>query len=368
MSRLFEPIRVGNIEMKNRFMRSATYYALADRNGFIGERSVDLMNQLAAHDVGLIVTGYAYVQENGQCFVDMNGIQDDEHIPGYERMTRAVHDNDGRIVMQIAHGGVNSTAVDKAGGDLVAVSVPEDLPKGRTRPRELTEEDIEGMVDAFGQAAARVQEAGFDGVQIHGAHGYLVTQFLSPQSNRRTDKWGGSLENRMRFVVAVTRAMKDRVGDDFPVMIKLGCRDYSDHPQRLTIEDGVETAKKLESEGHCHIEVSHGVVDTSHGKMAAGVTTTDREAYMAQDARALREAVGIPLGLVGGMRTPSVMEQLLEEDAVDTLSICRPLIREPDLIQQWKSGSRKSADCISCGRCFRRKDGKILIACSQLEA
>lgn len=347
-------------------MRSATYYGLADEDGFIGEKSVRLMKQLAANDVGLIVTGYAYVQKNGQCFIDMNGIQDDDHIPGYKEMTEAVHDVDGKIVMQIVHGGTGATTVAQTNGDLVAVSVPEELSDQRTKPRHLTDEDIETIIDAFGQAAGRVQEAGFDGVQIHGAHGYLVTQFLSPQSNRRTDKWGGSLENRMRFAVGVTRAMRSRVDDDFPIMIKLGCRDYSENPDRLTIEEGVEVVKTLEAEGLCHIEISHGMTDRAYRKMSTGITTTDREAYMLDDARTIRKATGMPLGLVGGMRSPSPMEDILHAGLVDTLSLCRPLIREPDLIKKWKEGSTESAACISCGGCFNQKDGGITIECSQL--
>ena len=347
-------------------MRSATYYGLADEDGFIGDRSVDLMKQLAANDVGLIVTGYAYVQKNGQCFIDMNGIQDDDHIPGCRKMTRAVHDLRGKIVMQIAHGGIAASTVSQTNGDWVAVSVPEQLPERGARPRQLTDADIETIIDAFGQAAGRVQEAGFDGVQIHGAHGYLVTQFLSPQSNRRTDKWGGSLENRMRFAVEVTRAMKRRVNDDFPILIKLGCRDYTEDPDRLTIEEGVETVKALEAEGLCHIEISHAMSNRAYRKLSTGITTADREAYMLDDAQTIRKATDMPLGLVGGMRSPSAMEEILQTGTVDTLSLCRPLIREPDLIKKWRQGSTDSAACISCGRCFNQKNDKITIECAQI--
>jgi len=367
MSVLFEPIKIGNIEMRNRFMRSATYYALAEENGFVGEASTALMKNLADNEVGLIITGYAYVQKNGQCFDDQNGIQDDDHIPGYREMTRAVHDAGGKIVMQIAHGGIGSRWVEQIGGDLVAVSIPDDESEKGPKPREMTNEDIEEIIHAFGQAAHRVQEAGFDGIQIHGAHGYLVTQFLSPIYNRRQDKWGGSLENRMRFVIETTREIKKQVDENFPVMIKLGCRDYIESPKKLTIEEGIRVVKALEKEGIYHIEISHGTVDRANRNLSTGITSPDKEAYLLPDAQKIRQATDMPLGLVGGMRSPSIMEQIVQSGIVDSISICRPLIREPDLLKQWKNGSRKSADCISCGRCFNRKDRKIHIHCAQLK-
>ena len=152
MSILFEPIKIGTLELKNRFMRSATYFALSDRNGFIGQQSIDLIKRLAENEVGLIVTGYAYVLKSGQSFPDMNGIQDDNHIPGFQKMTRAVHDAGGRVVMQIVHCGAASETAARTGEDYLAVSVTEDLPDYVRTPREMNDEDIETIIDAFGQA------------------------------------------------------------------------------------------------------------------------------------------------------------------------------------------------------------------------
>lgn len=366
MSILFEPFKIGNFEIKNRFVRSATYYALSDENGFPGEKSTALMKTLAENEVGLIVTGYAYVQKNGQCFIDMNGIQDDDHIPGFQKMTKAVHDAGGKIVMQIAHGGISATTAARTGGDLVAVSVPKNHDAKGGKPRQLSAEDIETMIYAFGEAARRVQEAGFDGVQLHGAHGYIFTQFLSPLSNQRNDRWGGSLENRMRFVVETTRAMKRKVGPDFPVMIKLGCRDYCDENNRFTIEEGAKVVRALEKEGHAHIEISYATLGKAHQKLSLGVARPDQEAYLLPDARIIRKATRMPLGLVGGMRSLPVMEEIVSSGIVDTISISRPLIREPDLIKRWNRGDAKTADCISCGRCFSMDGAKRQIRCSQI--
>jgi len=355
MSILFEPIKIGNIKIKNRFVRSATYYALSDKDGFIGQASVDLMRQLAENEVGLIITGFAYVLKNGQCVPDMNGIQTDDHIPGYKKMTKAVHNADGRIVMQIVHGGANAYSVSIWGGDYMAVSVTENMPRYGIPPREMTEEDIESIIEAFGQAGRRVQDAGFDGVQIHGAHGYLVSQFLSPLTNKRHDRWGGSLENRMRFVIEIIRAIKKQVDKDFPVMIKLGCRDFTTDNSGLTIQEGAEVAGALEKEGICLIEISNGFPFDQ--TLPLGVTSPEKEAYYLPEARVIREATSGSLCLVGGMRSLPVMAEVIKSGVADCISLSRPLIREPGLIKRWKQGDTRPAECVSCGGCFNR-DGK----------
>jgi 2,4-dienoyl-CoA reductase-like NADH-dependent reductase (Old Yellow Enzyme family) len=369
MSILFEPVTVGNLELKNRFLRSATYYALSDMDGFIGQESIDLIRRLAENDVGLIVTGYAYVLKSGQSYPDMNGIQDDDHIPGYQAMTRAVHDAGSRVVMQIAHCGSASETAARTGGDYMAVSLLDNMPDYGRQPRVMTDADIEEIIAAFGKAAGRVQEAGFDGVQIHGAHGYLVSQFLSPLSNQRQDQWGGSLENRMRFVIEVFRSIKNQVDDNFPIMIKLGCKDYVNSGDGLSIEEGVQVAQTLEREGVCLIEISHCSQDGSFRKKnLLGITSEEKEACFLPEARIVRQATSIPLGIVGGIRSPGVMENIIDSGAADMISICRPLIREPDLIKRWKAGDSRPADCISCGNCFNLDDnGKMHIQCTQLK-
>jgi 2,4-dienoyl-CoA reductase-like NADH-dependent reductase (Old Yellow Enzyme family) len=325
VSILFEKKRLGRLEIRNRLVRSATCDGLADERGCVGDASVELMRTLARGAVGLIVTGFAYVARSGQVFPDMNGIDSDEQIPGYRRMTRAVHDLGGRIVMQIAHGGVAAAAVARRGETRLAVSAGDAPPDSENPPREMTGEEIEAIIEAFGRAARRVEEAGFDGVQIHGAHGYLVTQFLSPRSNRRRDRWGGSLENRMRFAVEVVRAIKRQVGPDFPVMIKLGCRDYLDEGEGMAVEEGASVAAALEREGVCFIEVSHGMPGRSFRKMSHGKEKAPiREAYLLPDARVVRGSTSLPLSVVGGMRSLPVMEDAIESGAVDCVSLCRP--------------------------------------------
>lgn len=372
MSILFDPVTISGLEIKNRFIRSATYFALSDPDGYISDAGIEVIKRLAENNIGLIISGYAYVLKSGQVFEDQNGVQDDDHIGSYTKMTEAVHKADGRIVMQIVHGGSGSAAAAKAGNDYMAVSITDKLPdygiSASGKAREMEEADIENIIEAFGKAAARVEKAGFDGVQIHGAHGYLVSQFLSPQSNHRRDRWGGSLENRMRFVIEVTRSIKSNVSSNFPVMIKLGCRDFLDDEKGLTIEEGASVAKALENEGICLIEISHGIIDKVQRKKLLGITSQDKEATFLDDTRAIRNSTRIPLSLVGGMRSLKVMENIIQSDVSDCISICRPFIREPDLITRWKKGDKHPAECISCSGCFNPdKEGKFHIFCKHVK-
>ena len=376
MSVLYESVKIGSLEVKNRFMRSATYFALADKHGFVSEAETNLLKTLAENEVGLIVPGFAYVLKNGQWAPDMNGIQDDEHIPGYRNMTSAVHDAGGKIVLQIAHTGSMALTTAQTGGDYMAVSLIDNLPDFGRKPRIMTDEDIELIIAAFGQAARRTQEAGFDGVQIHGAHGYLGSQFLSPRTNQRSDKWGGEIENRMRFLVEMTRDIKKQVDEDYPVMIKLGCRDYLEDGSGLTIEEGAQVVKALEKEGIDNVEISYNLADLAPRKRFLGITKREKEAVLLRDARVIRDAASISLALVTGMRSLPVMEEVIQSGAADLISMCRPLIREPDLIKRWKEGNTQPADCISCSSsahktlygCFNPDEtGRMFIYCQQLK-
>ena len=362
MSILFEPVKIGNFECRNRFVRSATGCGLADIDGYPNQRNIDLMKLLAEGEVGLIVAGFAYVMKSGQECMDEDGIQTDDHIPAYRKMTDAVHQAGGRIALQIAHGGMISM-----GAEQPVMTVAEDIPEQAGRKlREMDDAEIEEIIDAFGQAARRVEEAGFDGVQIHGSHAHLLSQALSPITNRRTDKWGGSPENRMRFLVEATRAVKKAVSQDYPVLIKLACMDDAKDREGMTAEEGADVARVLEEEGICWTEVSTGYPMSACTPM--GVSKPEKEAAFLPLVRTVREKTSGMLGLVGGLRTPSMIEEAMQACGAETVSLCRPLIREPDLIKRWKAGDTRPAECISCGRCVNpAADGNGMdIYCSQL--
>jgi len=229
--------------------------------------------------------------------------------------------------------------------------------KGGPRPQELTEAEVVELIAAFGRAAGRAKEAGFDGVQLHGAHGYLISQFCSPASNWRRDRWGGSSARRLRFLEEVAAAVRDEVGSDYPLLIKLGIQDFI--RDGLTLDDGVEIVRHLADWGIDAVEISCGIGGTSSRK---DILRPEDEAYFLPQARRAREATDLPLILVGGMRSLEVIESILEEGTADFISMSRPLIREPDLPNQWREGRTEPAACISCNNCWPGP-GEYGIAC-----
>jgi 2,4-dienoyl-CoA reductase-like NADH-dependent reductase (Old Yellow Enzyme family) len=216
----------------------------------------------------------------------------------------------------------------------------------------MTADEVEEIVSDFGAAAGRAQEAGFDAVQLHGAHGYLMSQFLSPQSNLRTDEWGGSPERRRRFHLEVVRSVRRAVGDDYPIWIKLGLRDYVDGG--LSIAEGIETLQAMIAEGLSAVEVSRG--QGAGAVQVAAPGEEERPQYRSESAQAKR-AVDIPVMLVGGIRSLALADDILASGDADMISMARPLIREPDLVGRWQRGDTTPAKCISCAKClagFRR--------------
>jgi 2,4-dienoyl-CoA reductase-like NADH-dependent reductase (Old Yellow Enzyme family) len=298
--------------------------------------------------VGLIISSHAYVSPEGQAGPWQIGVYDDKLIPELEAMATAVHENGGKIVMQLAHAGYFANA-KLTGQTPMAPSNAEGFAKG---PRqEMNTDDIQGVVKAYGAAAKRAQTAGFDGVQIHSAHGYLLSQFLSPAFNQRKDEYGGDIRNRARALVEVLREIRQTVGKDYPVLVKMNCQDFIENG--LQPEDSLQAGKMLAENGIDAIELSGGVL--IGGKLSPsrmGIKSEDKEAYFQIDARAFKEEVNVPLILVGGNRSFQVADRMIKEGVADYISLCRPLIREPGLINRWKSGDLSKAACVSDNMCF----------------
>lgn len=348
MSILFESRDINGMKLSNRFVRSATWEGMAGLDGSVTPRLIDVMVELAKGGVGLIISGHTYIRQEGQAGPLQLGVYKDELIPGLREMTAAVHAAGGKIVMQLAHAG--HFAPEKLTGQTpVVASTYEGLSRGPRK--ELSVSDIQELTGAFADAAKRAQSAGFDGVQLHSGHGYLLSQFLSPHFNRRTDDYGGRIENRARMHVEVVRAIRNAVGPGYPVLIKMNCRDFTD--DGLTLDDSLTAAKMLVDAGLDAIEVSGGLL--TGGKLSPsrpGVQSADKEAYFQEELRAFRKAFSVPLILVGGNRSFEVSEQLVSEGAADFISMCRPFIREPHLIARWQSGDRRRAECKSDNLCF----------------
>jgi 2,4-dienoyl-CoA reductase-like NADH-dependent reductase (Old Yellow Enzyme family) len=213
----------------------------------------------------------------------------------------------------------------------------------------MTIDEIKDVVEKFAQVCRRVKEAGFDAVQLHGGHGYLISNFISPYTNRRTDEYGGDTAARSKFIVDIVGRARELVGEDYPIMIKMNCDDFA--PDGLRKEEAARVAAVIEEAGIDCIEITGGIYENPDSTSKKAIRKEEDEAYFLSHAEALRSAVSIPLILVGGFRTPGVVERVLEEGTADMVSVCRPLIREPLLIKRWKEGDLEKAKCISCNQC-----------------
>ncbi|MDP2644536.1 MAG: NADH:flavin oxidoreductase [Desulfobacterales bacterium] len=349
MATLFERTSIGTLTLENRFVRSATWEGMAKPDGACSKKLIDLMVQLALGGVGLIISGHAYVSREGQASPWQLGVYTDELIPGLTQMTRAVHDSGGKIVMQLAHAGCHGI-YDPARVKPAGPSVME-TDRG-VFCMEMTVEQIRQAVEAFGRGAARAQNAGFDGVQIHAAHGYLLSQFLSPFYNQRGDSYGGALENRMQIVIEVLESIREKTGGSFPVLIKMNSEDFLD--RGLSSEEMIQVAQVLEKNGIDAIELSGGTrysgrYNPIRTEQAAG---RENEAYYLESAVRYKKNISVPLLLVGGIRSYEFAARLIHQGAADYISLCRPLIREPNLIHRWKSGNTRKASCLSENLCF----------------
>jgi 2,4-dienoyl-CoA reductase-like NADH-dependent reductase (Old Yellow Enzyme family) len=352
MSILFEPVKIGRMEIRNRFVRSATYDGSADRTGAVSDKQIAFCTELAENGVGLLITGIAYVHKSGQISGFQNSLATDEMIPGFTILAKTVHRRGGSIAVQLFHAGRERGKFARLKGDALGPSAAEDDPYFAESCRAMKEEEIWEIAEAFGNAARRAQEAGCDSVQVHGAHAYLLAQFLSPYANRRKDQWGGSLENRLRLHCEIYRSIRAKVGSDFPVLLKLGVEDG--FPGGLTFEEGKKAARHLAQCGYDALEVSSGLRGLGYERteFRTKITSLDREAYFRDWCEDIKKAVQAPVMMVGGLRSIELMEEIVRKGEADFVSLSRPLIREPDLITRWKNGSRRKATCVSCNRCF----------------
>ncbi len=363
MPEFFEKTSLGPIELRNRSVRSATWTGTGDENGYVTDTTLRMYKDLAAGGVGLIVTGYQYIMTNGAQLPRMVGIYEDAQIDGLARLAAVVHEHDGSIIPQIVHTGSRADPnLFKPGDALWAPSPIPDSVSGNV-PIEMSKQDIGVLVEAYAAAALRAKKAGFDGVQLHGAHGYGINQFLSPYWNQRSDAYGGSPNARYRFLGEVMEAVKAEVGSDFPVLIKLSGHDFVEGG--LTPEDSVKIAQRLEADGITAIEVSAGNAASSPklGPIRKKIKTHEDEGYLADIAAFFKRSVGTPIITVGGIRSLKVINDILSERRADYVAMSRPFIREPDLINKWKSDESAEATCISCNGCFETAFQGLGISC-----
>jgi 2,4-dienoyl-CoA reductase-like NADH-dependent reductase (Old Yellow Enzyme family) len=360
-SLVFESKKIGGRMIKNSLVRLATHEGMASVNGSVTDELVGLYRTIAEGGAGLIITGYAYVQLSGKSAPLMTGIDKDEQILGLRRIAETVHKHgDGcKIAIQIEHCGRQSL-IPK---DTIAPSAILE-PMTNKMPREMTIEEIEDTIEAFAEAARRAKEAGFDAVQLSAAGGYLLSGFLSPHTNKRTDEYGGNTEKRIKIVEDIFDRAINKVGKNFPILIKANVDDFLEDGINLT--ESKKIAKEFSRIGFAAYETSGSMWETATRteeelgwtpvfppNSRINIGSKDKEAYALSYAREIKKVIDIPLILGGGIRSLDIMGGILKEGrSADLIGLCRPLIRQPDLPNRWlKEIGGLTADCISCNGC-----------------
>lgn len=356
-----EPKKIGPMTIKNRFVRSATYEKRAAEDGTVTDELIQFYKTLAEGGIGLIITGLAYINSSGQALPKQTAVDRDDIIPGLSKIADIIHNyGDGcKAVAQIGHCGRETYFVDNP---IDPSGIRE--PMTNAQPREMTIEEIEETIEAFAQATRRVKEAGFDGVQFHAAHGFLLSEFLSPHTNKRKDKYGGNTENRIRIVKNIYKRSVELIGKNFPILIKMNVSDLI--RGGMDLNESKKIAEQLSKLGFAAIETSSGMweaallsqeelgwIPAMSPEARINILSKDKEAYHLPYAREIKKLINIPLILIGGIRSLDVIEEILAEGSADFVSLSRPLIREPDLPNKWLTGSgENTCECISCNGCY----------------
>ncbi len=317
MPRLFDPTKIGSLQLKNRIVMPPMATGLATTEGEVTE---DLIKhyEKRAKGLGLQIVEHSYVMKSGKLSQQQLGIYDDKFVTGLAKLTERIHFLGTPIAIQINHAGRVTTS-DVCGQQPIG---PSAIPhsKEHETPRELSKTEIEQLIEAFSLAANRAVEAGFDAVEVHGAHGFLLNQFLSPLSNKRKDEYGGSLENRVRFHFQIIGRIQEKIGKSFPLLYRLGADDM--HPEGLTLKESKVFAQHLEKRRIHAIDVSGGMM----GSRPAHLTGPG---YYVPLAEAIKSVVKIPVIGVGGIKTPEFADEVIKKNRADLVAVGRAMLTDP---------------------------------------
>ncbi len=349
---LFSLGRIGKLKIKNRLIRSATSENLAVENGKVGDQLVKFYTELAEGGTGLIITGGLAVHPSSTLTRHAPCLYDDSFLVGQRKLVAAVHNiSECKIMGQLVHTG------RQTGNRKYQPVAPSPIASRiyKRIPRELETGEIEDIAKMFVNAGRRAYESGYDAVQLHAAHGYLLSTFVSPYSNTRKDEYGGNTQKRTKILVEIYNQLKDEVGKNFPVTIKLQTQD--DVPGGLTLKEGKKVAKIVAKTGYDAIEPSGGGVEAvaeGSGLPSRIIKSSEEENYFQQTANKLRPDLGsCSLILMGGIRNPLSAEKILEEKTAEFVAMSRPLIYEPELPNRWHKGDPSPALCTSCNACYQ---------------
>lgn len=326
--KFLEPASLAGLGLKNRIVRSATWMGMAPRSGAISADLARIYEEYAIGDVGLIITGFTTVNPYDPPLPGGAVLFSDAHVAGHKLITDAVHKHGGKVFIQAA---MNDGWVKTASGNVAIKEI-----------NDLTIEEIKQIIGFFGNAARLAQASGYDGIQIHAAHFFFLSRFISSAFNQRRDDYGGSTWNRARILLEILADCRQKAS--IPVITKINCNDFvsGGNDER----DFLEIASAMGQAGYGAIEVSGN--NTSRMGIKAGVN----EGYFANAARALKQKIDKPVILVGGLRSPDGIEGFISQGYCDFAAISRPLIRQPGLIKGWMGGDLRPAACISCNQCY----------------
>jgi 2,4-dienoyl-CoA reductase-like NADH-dependent reductase (Old Yellow Enzyme family) len=375
--KVFAPCKLGDLELRNRVIRTGAFEGMCP-GGVPSDALIEHHRQMGAGGVGLTTVAYCSVSPDGRTYHHQMVLTEDI-VPALKRLTDAVHREGAAASIQLGHCGdfANKQVI---GGRPLGPSARFVL-YGRCRSRAITPTEMQRVRDDFGRAAVLAREAGFDAVELHAGHGYLLSQFLSPFTNRRTDEHGGSLDNRLRFPSAVIRHVRERLGPGFPVLVKTNLRDG--FAGGLEIDEAVRIAQRFEQDGAGGLVLSGGFVSKAPLYMLRGEVPVKEmaavqeswlsrlglrlfgrlfvqrypyeELFFLDGARRVRAAVDLPLVLVGGVRSLAGMQTAMDE-GFDLVALGRALIREPDLVRRFERGEAVESTCEPCNKCIAEMD------------
>jgi 2,4-dienoyl-CoA reductase-like NADH-dependent reductase (Old Yellow Enzyme family)/thioredoxin reductase len=357
LTALFTPGSIGTMVLTNRLIMAPMGTNYATWTGMVTDRLVDYYAERARGGVGLVTVGFSHVHPTGQMSPCSMGVHDDTVIPGLRRLTDAIHAGGAKASIQIAHGGRRCRSGIMGSQPLAPSSLP---CVGGELPRELSVAEIETVIEWFVRAARRVREGGFDAVTLHLANGYLLQSFLSPYSNRRTDGYGGSVEARTRLPLEIVAGMRRELGGAVPIIVRLSVDDFLEGG--VTLAEGVRMAQLLEGAGVDAIDVTAGMPETMY---IIGPPMAMPKGFLVPHARAIKDAVRVPVAVVGRINDPVLAEQILRDGHADFISIGRPLLADPEFANKARIGRVEDIrPCIACNEgCFQRLYSQLDVSC-----
>lgn len=315
MPQLLDQLKIGSLELKNRIVMPPMATNYANKQGKVTDKLIKHYTD-KTKDLGLLIVEHSFMAQQGRASNTQLGADSDELIPGLERLVNAVHGNETPITLQINHGG-GTTSRDITGSQPVSPSSVMHPRRGREMPHQLSLDEIEEIIYGFRDAANRAATAGFDAIEVHGAHGFLLSQFLSPLTNRRQDEYGGDLKNRVRMPCRIIEEIRRELGSNFPILYRIGVDDLL--PGGISVKEGVEAAKMIVKKGVSIMDVSGGI---------GGARAFEGPGYFVPYAAAVKDVVDIPVIGVGGIKTADEADEIIRSGKVDLVAVGRAILKD----------------------------------------